>query len=131
MMCFAAPRVLTLLLPPTSSRFLAPSTSSTSTLLAFSWIIDSEDSSQMTRTSSLLSSYHPTPSCLPVTIGDGQPSPVQGHENTCVTPSLSLHQILYVPSFPVNLPSISAITHTLSCIVIFFPFHYFFQDLYT
>ena len=51
----------------------APSTSGTSALLASSspsWIIDSGASSHMTRTSSLLSSYHPTPSHPPVTIAD-------------------------------------------------------------
>ena len=53
---------------------LAPSTSGTSALLASSsplCIIDSGASSHMTGTSSLLSSYHPTPSHPPVTIADG------------------------------------------------------------
>ena len=112
----------------------APSTSGTSALLASSspsWIIDSRASSHMTETSSLLSSYHPTPSHPPVTIADGRPCLVQGRGTTRVTPSLSLHQILYVPGFPVNLLSISAITRALLCTVIFFPFHCIFQDLYT
>ena len=85
----------------------------------------------MTGTSSLLSSYHPTPSHPPVTIANGRPCPVQGHGTTRITPSLSLHQILYVPGFPVNLLSISAITRALPCTVTFFPFHYILQDLYT
>ena len=105
---------------------LAPSMSSTSSLLAFSspsWIIDSGASSHMTRTSSLLSSYHPTPSHPLVTIVDSRPCPVQGRGATRVPLSLSLHQILYVPGFPVNLLSISAITRALPCTVTFFPFH--------
>ena len=68
---------------------LAPSTSSTFALLASSspsWIIDSGASSHMTRTSSLLSSYHSTLSHLPVTIVDGQPCMVQGCGTTRVTP---------------------------------------------
>ena len=85
----------------------------------------------MTGTSSLLSSYHPTHSHPPVTIADGRPCPVQGRGTTRVTPSLSLHQILNVPGFPVNLLSISAITRALPCTVTFFPFHCIFQDLYT
>ena len=85
----------------------------------------------MTGTSSLFSSYHPTPSHLPVTIADGRPCPVQGRGTTRVTPSLSLHEILYVTGFPVNLLSISAITRALPCTVTFFPFHCIFQDLYT
>ena len=105
---------------------LAPSTSGTSALLASSspsWIIDSRASSHMTGTSSLLSSYHPTLSHPPITIADGRPCPVQDRGTTRVTPSLSLHQILYVPGFPVNLLSISAITRALPCTVTFFPFH--------
>ena len=116
------------------SSLLAPSTSSTSALLASSspsWIIDSGASSHTTRTSSLLSAYHPTPSHSTVTIADGRPCLVQGRGSTHVTPSLSLHQILYVPRFPVNLLSISAITRALPCTVTFFPFHCIFQDLYT
>ena len=104
----------------------APSMSGTSTLLASSspsWIIDSGASSYMTGTSSLLLSYLPTPSHPPVTIADGRPCLVQGRGTTRVTPSLSLHQILYVPGFPINLLSISAITRALPCTVTFFPFH--------
>ena len=110
---------------------LAPSTSGTSALLSSSspsWIIDSGASSHMTGTSSLLSSYHPTPSHPPITIANGRPCPVQGRGTTGVTPSLSLHQILYVL---VNLLSISAITRALPYTVTFFPFHCIFQDLYT
>ena len=107
----------------------APSTSGTTALLASSspsWIIDSGASSHMTRTSSLLSSYHPTPSHPPITISDGQPCLVQGRGTTRVNPSLSLHHILYNLGFPVNLLSISAITRALLCTVTFFPFHFIF-----
>ena len=113
---------------------LAPSISSTSALLASSspsWIINSRAFSDMTGTSSLLSSYHPTTSHPPITIVDGGPSPIQGRRTTCVTPSLSLHQILYVPSFLVNLLSISAIIHALPCMVTFFPFRCIFHDFYS
>ena len=110
-----------------------PSTSGTSALLASSspsWIIDSGASSHMTTTSSLLSSYYPTPSHPPVTIADGRPCLVQGRGTTHVTPSLSLHQILYVPGFPVNLLSISAITRALPYKVTFFPSLYFPGSIY-
>ena len=65
----------------------APSTSGISALLASSspsWIIDSGASSHMTGTSSLLSSYHPTPSHPPVTIANGRPCPVQSRGTTRV-----------------------------------------------
>ena len=85
----------------------------------------------MTRTSSLLSSYHPTPSHPSITIADGRPCLVKGRGTTRVTPSFSLHQILYVTGFPINLLSISAITRALPCTFTFFPFHYIFQNMYT
>ena len=46
-------------------------------------------------------------------------------------PSRTLHNVLYVPSFPINLLSISTITCTLNCVVIFYPFLCVFQDLCT
>ena len=113
---------------------LAPSTSGTSALLASSsssWIIDSGASSHITETSSLLSSYHPTPSHSLVIIADGRPCQVQDRGTTRVTPSLSHHEILYVPGFPINLLSISAITRAFPCTFTFFPFDCIFQDLYT
>ena len=126
---------------PASRRFWLPPRQvffrPTFSLLA-SWIIDLGASSHMTETSSLLSSYHPSPSHPRVTIADGQPCLVQGRGTTRVTPSLSLHQILDVSSFLVNLLSISAITHALPrqrigsiSTITFFPFHYIFRDLYT
>ena len=85
----------------------------------------------MTKTSSLLSSYHPTSSYSLVTIALGQPCLIKGHGTTYVNPSLYLQQIFYVPSFPMNLLSINAITCAFPCAINFFPFHYVFQYLYT
>ena len=53
----------------------------------------------MTKTSSFLLSYHPTPCRPPITIGHGPPCLVQGHGFSHITPSLSFHQVLYVPNF--------------------------------
>ena len=100
-----------------------PFTLGTSALLAScspSWIINSSTSSHMTRTPSLVSSYHPTPSHPPITIVDGWPCPIQSHATTYVTDSLSLHRIL------INLLSISALPYTVAL----FPFHCIFKDLY-
>ena len=83
--------------------YLASLLSDTSAHLASSsppWIIYLGTSSHMTKTFSLLSSYHPTPSHPPITTADGCPYPVQGCDTTHVTNSLSLHQILYLPDIP-------------------------------
>ena len=43
---------------------------------------------------------------------------------------ITFENVLYVPEFPVNLLSISAITKQLLCFVTFFHFHFTFQDLW-
>ena len=88
-----------------------PSTLDTSAHLGSSspsWIINYGASSQMTQTSSLLSSYHPTPSHSLVTIVDGRPCPIKGRGTARVTNSL-VALLFYVPNFFVNLLSISVI----------------------
>ena len=54
---------------------------------------------------------------------------VSGEGVVQVSSQLSLENVLFVPDFPVNLLSISAITKQLHCYVTFFPFHCTFQDL--
>ena len=107
------------------------STSCTHAFLASrsSWVIDSGASAHMTGTPSTLSSLTPTTAYPPVSIAYGHSCSVEGYGLTKPTPSLTLHNVLYVPGFPTNLRSISNITHTLNCVVIFYPFHCVFQDL--
>ena len=116
----------------TSTANLA-STSRTQAFLASrsSWVIDSGASTHMTGTPSTLSSLTPTTAYPPVSIADGRSCYVKGYGSTKPTPSLTLHNVLYVPGFPTNLLSISTITHTLNCVTIFYPFHCVFQDLRT
>ncbi|XP_078435034.1 uncharacterized protein LOC144706034 [Wolffia australiana] len=61
-------------------------------------------------TSSLLSQIASLPHPETVTIADGRVCPVRGKGRSLPTPSLPLSDVLYVPNFPVNLLSISAIT---------------------
>ena len=114
----------------TSTTNLA-STSCTHAFLASrsSWVIDSRASAHMTRTPSTLSFLTPTTAYTPVSIADGRSCSVKGYGSTKPTPSLTLHNVLYVPGFPTNLLSISTITRTLNCVAIFYPFYCVFQDL--
>ena len=87
------------------------------------WVIDSGDWAHMTGTPLTLSSLTPTIAYPPVYIADGRSCSVKGYGSTKPTPSLTLHNVLYVPGFPTNLLSISTITRTLNCVAIFYPFH--------
>ena len=49
-----------------------------------------------------------------VSIANGHSCSVKGYGSTKPTPSLTLHNVLYVPRFPTNLLSISTITRTLN-----------------
>ena len=60
---------------------------------------------------------------------DGRACLVVGHGEANPTSSLQLSQVLYVPNFPINILSISAIIKTLFCSVSFFPYHCTFEDL--
>ena len=116
----------------TSTANLA-STSSTHAFLASrsSWVIDSRASTHLTGTPSTLSSLTPTIAYPPVSIADGRSCSVKGYVLTKPTPSLTLHNVLYIPRFPTNLISISTITRTINCVAIFYPFHCVFQDFRT
>ena len=107
----------------TSTANLA-STSGTHAFFAcrLSWVIDSGASAHMTRTPSTLSSLTPTTAYPPVSLADCRSCSVKGYGSTKPTPSLTLHNILYVPGFPTNLLFISTITRTLNCVAIFYPF---------
>ena len=74
-----------------------------------SWVIDSGASAHITGTPSTLSSLTPTTACPPVSIADSRSCYVKGYGSTKPTPSLTLHNFLYVPGFPTNLLSISTL----------------------
>ena len=97
----------------------------------FSWVIDSGASAHMTGTPSTLSSLTPTTAYPPVSITYGHSCSIKAYGLTKLTPSLTLHNVLYVLGFPTNLLSISTITRTLYCVAIFYPFYCVFQDLRT
>ena len=95
-----------------------------------SWVIDSGASAHLIGTPSTLFSLTPTTASPPVSIADGHSCSVKGFRLTKPTLSLTLDNVIYVPSFPTNLLSISTITRTLNCVVIFYPFHCVFHDGY-
>ena len=109
----------------------SPGTPPISTPHITSWVIDSGASSHMTGFPSVLTAYRPETSIPDVRIADGRSCPVLGSGQSRATSSLPLQNVLYIPGFPANLLSISAITKALHCGVFFFPHHCVFQDLDT
>ena len=87
----------------TSTANLA-STSDTHAFLASrsSWVIGSGASAHMSRIPSTLSSLTPTTAYPPISNADGRSCSVKGYGSTKPTPSLTLHNILYVLGFPTN-----------------------------
>jgi len=81
------------------------------------WILDSGASRHVTGASSEFASYTPFPPMHKETIqtADGTAQPIKGVGTVKCTPSITLSSVLYVPSFPVNLVSISALVDHMDC----------------
>jgi len=94
------------------------------------WIIDSGASDHMTYERSYfthLSSSHVSS----VTNANGETFPVLGTCSIQITPSLTLHNVLYVPALSHHLISVPQINAQSKCSVTFFPMYVVFQDLLT
>lgn len=64
-----------------------------------------------------------------VKLADGSTQCVMGSGTIMCSPNISLPSVLHVPSFPINLLSISCITRELNCAAIFLPNRCIFQEL--
>ncbi|WVZ50418.1 hypothetical protein U9M48_001671, partial [Paspalum notatum var. saurae] len=82
-----------------------------------SWILDSGASKHVTGTPNEFTSYIPYPHSYKETIqtADGTSQPIRGVGTVKCTPSITLSSVLYVPSFPVNLVSISSLVDQMDC----------------
>ena len=83
------------------------------------WIIDSGASKHVTGLPNNFSSYSPIAPSETIQIADGSSQLIHGIGSVECTPSISLSSVLHVPSFPVNLLSVSSIIDQFKCIVIF------------
>ncbi len=81
------------------------------------WILDSGASRHVTGMCGEFASYKPYPFTRKETIetADGTSCPVKGEGTVQCTPSITLSSVLYVPSFPVNLISISSLVDHMDC----------------
>jgi hypothetical protein len=83
------------------------------------WVIDSGASKHVTGISSVFKTYTPHSYSETIQTTDGTSQPIHGVGSIECTPSLCLSSILHVPSFPVNLLSISSLVDQFKCIVTF------------
>jgi transposase InsO family protein len=96
-----------------------------------SWLIDSGASRHMAGNHEVFSSYVPEKREQIVKLADGSSQIILGSGTVMCSPDMSLSSVLHVPSFPINLLSISCITKELNCAAIFFPSWCIFQELGT
>ena len=95
------------------------------------WIIDTGANDHMTCDSLNFSFLSPSYSILVITNVNGVSSPITGVGNVLVSSTLSLSNVLYVPSLTCNLLFISQITKTLNCVTLFYLTYCIFQNIHT
>ena len=83
------------------------------------WVIDSGASKHVTGMSSPFKTYNSYTHSESVQIADGTSRQIHGVGSIECTPSLSLSSVLHVPSFPVNLLSVSSNIDQFKCTVTF------------
>ena len=87
-------------------------------------------SDHMTWDSSQLKSVLPSSQSV-ISTANGSTSPITGEGSVILSNTLTLDTVLIVPSLEYNLLSVSQITSTLACTVIFWPSFCVFQDILT
>ncbi|PRQ58292.1 putative RNA-directed DNA polymerase [Rosa chinensis] len=94
------------------------------------WIIDSGASDHMTYDKSFFTELSPPPVSY-VTNANGEAFPVLGSGSVRITPTLELHNVLYVPDLSHHLISVPQLNTESKCSVTFYPMYVMFQDLLT
>ena len=84
------------------------------------WILDSGASDHISGNKDFFSSLITIPTLPTITLANGSQTVAKGIGLTHPLPSLPLTSVLYTPECPFNFISISKITRTLNCSIIFF-----------
>ncbi|KAL5816220.1 hypothetical protein ACOSQ3_024598 [Xanthoceras sorbifolium] len=92
------------------------------------WIVDSGASDHMTGDRELFYNFVPNHSNSNVKIADGSLSKVEGTGSITISPNLTLHHVLLVPSLDCSLLSVSKLTNDLKCVAKFSVNQCVFQD---
>lgn len=91
------------------------------------WVNDTGASNHISPNSSALIDSHPLNNSCPIQLSTGDTISVTQLGIVHLSPYLSLHNVLHVPSFQFNQISLSKIIATLNCVVFFFPPFVFFR----
>lgn len=94
------------------------------------WIIDSGATDHMTFDSRQIAHLRSS-SQKSISTANGSEASIVGEGSLSLTNTLNLDSVLVVPSLDYNLLSISQITTSLSCVVIFWPDYCVFKDIQT
>jgi transposase InsO family protein/uncharacterized membrane protein YgcG len=94
------------------------------------WVLDSGASQHVAGDFCEFTSYTPHSFTHPKTIqtADGTAQPITGVGTVSCTPSIKLSSVLHVPSFPVNLLSLSALVDQIDCRIIIDRFVFVIQE---
>ncbi|XP_071681833.1 uncharacterized protein [Lolium perenne] len=95
------------------------------------WLIDSGASRHMAGSYGDFLDYVPDQKKSNVKLADGSWQLTKGSGTIICRPNMALSSVLHVPSFPINLLSVSCTTRELNCAAIFFPTWCLFQELGT
>ena len=93
------------------------------------WILDTGATHHIACSKSLFTYLKPQSNTSPVIFPNGQSATISFIGSVELPNGLYLNNVLYVPSFKLNLLSIPQLTKEMSCRVIFHHDHYLIQDL--
>lgn len=95
------------------------------------WIIDTGATDHMTCDHAKFTNLSTNNSKPAIINANGISSPVTGMGSVHISPSLSISNVLFVPSLNCNLLSVSQLTESHECVITFFPTHCVLQNMHT
>jgi len=87
------------------------------------WIIDLGTTDYMTCDPHKFINFFPNSSKTAIINANGISSPIEGIGTISLSPSLSISDVLFVPTLNCNLFSFSKLTKSHSCVALFYPTH--------
>ena len=95
------------------------------------WIIDSGATDHMTCDPHIFTSFSSNCSKSVIINANGVSSPIEGISTISLSSSLSIPDVLFVPTLNCNLISVSKLTKSHSCVALFYPTHCLFQNIHS